>query len=236
MAGNASGSGFKATMTNELLIEKIKQIADNDPALAQWLSAAVGGVVNKVSGDPVNADVAVASYATKWNENQQYSGYDRTDNFTPKMFDEGKLDATINTYKKDIEALAINEALYLRNQGKLVIDNSFDYMSVQIEFDARVAGAAGLIMDRDGNLYGTIAIGPGVSLGTPVTFSFGVIKDKDYTNSIPGYFGTITARGGVGGTISISGSGAVTEVNISPSVSLSASVGYIWYIGNIEDF
>ena len=236
MAGNAPGSGFKATMTNEMLIEKIKQIADNDPALAQWLSAAVGGVVNKVSGDPVNAGVAVASYATKWNENQQYSGYDRTDNFTPEMFDKGKLDAAINTHKKDIEALAINEALYLRNQGKFVIDNSFDYMSVQIEFGARVAGAAGLIIDRDGNLYGTIAMGPGVSLGTPVAVSFGVIKDKDYTNSIPGYFGTITARGGVGGTIGISGSGAVTEVTLSPSVSLSASVGYIWYIGNIEDF
>ena len=236
MAGNAPGSGFKATMTNEMLIEKIKQIADNDPALAQWLSAAVGGVVNKVSGDPVNAGVAVASYATKWNENQQYSGYDRTDNFTPEMFDKGKLDATINTYKKDIEAAAINEALYLRNQGKLVIDNSFDYMSVQIEFGGRLAGAAGLIIDRDGNLYGTIAMGPGVSLGTPITASFGVIKDKDYTNSIPGYFGTITARGGVGGTIGISGSGAVTEVTISPSVSLAASVGYIWYIGNLEDF
>ena len=236
MAGNAPGSGFKATMTNELLIEKIKQIADNDPALAQWLSAAVGGVVNKVSGGSLNAGAAVASYATKWNENQQYSGYDRTDNFTPEMFDKGKLDATINTYKKDIEAAAINEALYLRNQGKLVIDNSFDYMSVQIEFGGRLAGAGGLIIDRDGNLYGTIAMGPGVSLGTPITASFGVIKDKDYTNSIPGYFGTITARGGVGGTIGISGSGAVTEVTISPSVSLAASVGYIWYIGNLEDF
>ena len=236
MAGNVPGSGFKATMTNEMLVEKIKQIADNDPALAQWLSAAVGGVVNKVSGGSLNAGAAVASYATKWNENQQYSGYDRTDNFTPEMFDKGKLDATINTYKKDIEAAAINEALYLRNQGKLVIDNSFDYMSVQIEFGGRLAGAAGLIIDRDGNLYGTIAMGPGVSLGTPITASFGVIKDKDYTNSIPGYFGTITARGGVGGTIGISGSGAVTEVTISPSVSLAASVGYIWYIGNLEDF
>ena len=68
MAGNAPGSGFKAIMTNELLIEKIKQIADNDPALAQWLGAAVGGVVNKVSGDPVNAGAATTSYATKWNE------------------------------------------------------------------------------------------------------------------------------------------------------------------------
>ena len=68
MAGNAPSSGFKAIMTNELLIEKIKQIADNDPTLAQWLGAAVGGVVNKVSGDPVNAGAATTSYATKWNE------------------------------------------------------------------------------------------------------------------------------------------------------------------------
>ena len=68
MAGNTPGSGFKATMTNEMLIEKIKKIADNDPVLAQWLSATVGGVVNKVSGDSVNTGAAVASYATKWNE------------------------------------------------------------------------------------------------------------------------------------------------------------------------
>ena len=67
MAGNAPGSGFKATMTNEMLIEKIKQIADNDPALAQWLSAGAGGVVNKVSGGSLNAGAAVSAYATKWN-------------------------------------------------------------------------------------------------------------------------------------------------------------------------
>ena len=74
MAGNAPGSGFKATMTNELLIEKIKQIADNDPALAQWLSAAVGGVVNKVTGGSVNTGAAVSSYSTKWNELAQNAG------------------------------------------------------------------------------------------------------------------------------------------------------------------
>ena len=78
MAGNAPGSGFKATMTNELLIEKIKQIADNDPALAQWLSATVGGVVNKVSGGSLNAGAAVSAYATKWNEFQ----------YEPELFDQ----------------------------------------------------------------------------------------------------------------------------------------------------
>ena len=68
MAGNAPGSGFKATMTNELLIGEIKKVAKHDPALAQWLSAVVGGVVNKASGKNVNTGAAVASYATKWND------------------------------------------------------------------------------------------------------------------------------------------------------------------------
>ena len=67
MAGNAPGSGFKATMTNEMLIEKIKQIADYDSSLEQWLSAAVGGVVNKATNDSINAGAVTASYATKWN-------------------------------------------------------------------------------------------------------------------------------------------------------------------------
>ena len=71
MAGNTPGSGFKATMTNEMLIEKIKKIADNDPVLAQWLSATVGGVVNKASGENVTVGVGVSSYATKWNENDK---------------------------------------------------------------------------------------------------------------------------------------------------------------------
>ena len=74
MAGNTPGSGFKATMTNEMLIEKIKKIADNDPVLAQWLSATVGGVVNKASGENVTVGAGVSSYATKWNENDKSAG------------------------------------------------------------------------------------------------------------------------------------------------------------------
>lgn len=54
-----NGSGDKATMTNELLIEKIKQIADNDPTLAQWLSAAVGGYTLHVIGIEAGTHISV---------------------------------------------------------------------------------------------------------------------------------------------------------------------------------
>jgi len=96
MEGNTPGSGFKATMTNEMLIEKIKQIADNDPSLAQWLSAAVGGVVNKVSGGSLNAGVTVSIYATKWNEFQN----------EPELFDQLNEIKKITTLYQRMESLS----------------------------------------------------------------------------------------------------------------------------------
>lgn len=100
MAGNAPGSGFKATMTNELLIGEIKKVAKHDPALAQWLSAAVGGVVNSVSGDSLNAGAAVSIYATKWNEFQ----------YEPELFDQ------LNLIKKNNYIVSIDgKSFDLRN-------------------------------------------------------------------------------------------------------------------------
>ena len=61
-----NGSGDKATMTNELLIEKIKQIADNDPALAQWLSTAVGGYTLHVIGIEAGAHISVNQTMVKF--------------------------------------------------------------------------------------------------------------------------------------------------------------------------
>ena len=52
-------------MTNELLIEKIKQIADNDPALAQWLSTAVGGYTLHV-GVEASAHISVNRTVVKF--------------------------------------------------------------------------------------------------------------------------------------------------------------------------
>ena len=61
-----NGSGDKATMTNELLIEKIKQIADDDPALAQWLSTAVGGYTLHVIGVEAGAHISVNQTMVKF--------------------------------------------------------------------------------------------------------------------------------------------------------------------------
>ena len=67
IAGNKAGSGFAAGMTNELLINKIKEWAGNDLAKAQWISAALGATVNAATGKNVQTGGATARYGTKWN-------------------------------------------------------------------------------------------------------------------------------------------------------------------------
>ncbi|MCI5658363.1 MAG: hemagglutinin repeat-containing protein [Megasphaera elsdenii] len=68
LAGNKAGSGFAAGMTNELLINKIKEWAGNDPAKAQWISAALGATVNVAVGKNIQTGGATAQYGTKWND------------------------------------------------------------------------------------------------------------------------------------------------------------------------
>lgn len=55
-------------MTNELLINKIKEWAGNDPAKAQWISATLGATVNAAAGKNIQTGGATAQYGTKWND------------------------------------------------------------------------------------------------------------------------------------------------------------------------
>jgi len=67
VAGNKPGSGFYAGVTNEALIGDIQKVAKTNPAVAQWLSAGVGAVVNAGLGKPIITGAAEAQYGTREN-------------------------------------------------------------------------------------------------------------------------------------------------------------------------
>ena len=67
IAGNPAGSGFYAGLSNEALIGEIQKISKSNPAVAQWLSAALGAVVNGALDKPMVTGATVAQYGTKWN-------------------------------------------------------------------------------------------------------------------------------------------------------------------------
>lgn len=71
IAGNPTGSGFYAGATNEALIGEIQKIAKSNPAVAQWLSASLGALVNHGLGKSQITGATEAQYGTKWNASNQ---------------------------------------------------------------------------------------------------------------------------------------------------------------------
>ena len=67
IAGNPTGSGFYAGATNEALIGEIQKIAKSNPAVAQWLSASLGALVNHGIGKSPITGATEAQYGTKYN-------------------------------------------------------------------------------------------------------------------------------------------------------------------------
>ena len=64
-------AGASATAINKLVIGEIEKIAGKDPAMMQWLSAALGGVISDVVSKNAEAGAGAASSATKNNDLDQ---------------------------------------------------------------------------------------------------------------------------------------------------------------------
>ena len=73
--GELTGSGFLAgasgAAVNKLLSDELKKIAGDDPALHQWLSAALGAVVSDVVAGNAQAGSSAAASGTKNNDLDQ---------------------------------------------------------------------------------------------------------------------------------------------------------------------
>lgn len=61
-------AGASAAAVNKLVMGEIKKIAGKDPAMMQWLSAAVGAVVGELTSSKAESGAAVSSSATKNND------------------------------------------------------------------------------------------------------------------------------------------------------------------------
>ena len=61
-------AGASATAINKLVIKEIEKIAGKDPAMMQWLSAALGGVISELVSKNAEAGAGAASSGTKNND------------------------------------------------------------------------------------------------------------------------------------------------------------------------
>jgi hypothetical protein len=98
--------------TNEALINKIRALAKDDPAMVQWISTALGATVNKAIGKDAKTGATLAHYGTKWN-------------FLDEVLED--VQTTIEEAEADAAAEAVSQAvseLEDFSYGKSVVTNA----------------------------------------------------------------------------------------------------------------
>ena len=88
--------------------------------------------------------------------------------------------------------------------------------------------------ERLGEERAEVVMPPPPSSDLPVDESVRFHISHYYRNNVPGWGGSITAIGGIGGAIGLSTSGIISsEILASVSVGLSLTIGLTYYVGTI---
>ena len=239
ITGAGFASGAIGAGVNEATIGEIKKI--KDPGTAQIVSAIVGAAAAKAVSGNAGSGATSAASGTKWNAEYEELFRSMISPEEVPYFQEAydRIDSLID----DISSEVMNEAKYLVDSGQLDIRNMpSDYTTIQMSIGEGIkAATVACIIDKFGNVYGTIAFAPGVA-ATAVPLNIGAgwlaISGKEETSDayrtyISGWSGSFTALAGVGGTLGLSTAGALGEIDAGGSVALNATIGYTFYAGNI---
>ena len=238
MSGGSALSGLIAGGANEYAIGYLKKTKGKDwinkhPDTVQNISAAFGGILSKMTGGSGHTGAYISQMGTKWNElDEEMEAREAV-----KEIIEKEVWNQIENSKESTAKEVMRKAHYLVDKGIIDPTNMIgDYVSTQLSLgEGLKAGAVGCIVDKEGNVYATLAFAPGGTVGVPLMTGYGFLSDKSdgYINSISGLSGSFSAIGGFGGTVGVSGASIIGEINASGSVGVSLSFAYTWYVGNI---
>ena len=203
-SGGSALSGLIAGGANEYAIEYLKQTKGKDwiakhPDIVQNISAAFGGILSKMTGGSGHTGAYISQMGTKWNElDEEMEAREAV-----KEIIEKEVWNQIENSKESTAKEVMRKAHYLVDKGIIDPTNMIgDYVSTQLSLgEGLKAGAVGCIVDKEGNVYATLAFAPGGTVGVPLMTGYGFLSDKSdgYINSISGLSGSFSAIGGVGG-------------------------------------
>ena len=188
----------------EYAMEYLKRIKRNKwvakhPDTVQNISAAFGGILSKMTGGSGHTGAYISRMGTKWNElDEEMEAREAV-----KEIIEKEVWNQIENSKESTAKEVMRKAHYLVDKGIIDPTNMIgDYVSTQLSLgEGLKAGAVGCIVDKEGNVYATLAFAPGGTVGVPLMTGYGFLSDKSdgYINSISGLSGSFSAIGGVGG-------------------------------------
>ena len=243
--------GATAAGINEMLIKQIEKASHGDPALMQWMSAAVGGITGELVSKNPQLGAGVASSGTKNNDELDAEQAAANHESSDEVQKESEL------YVSDQDSAVEEEEKASRNRLSMEIIKSsvsagiisdpatmkYDYTFGKIEGSVfKLAGLeAGYIIDKQGGVYKFVGTSISIGVGAPISLGTGVGKLSDDTDLINAISGNSVGIGGssiVGVSIS-KGIGADAPITVELVTETAAGTNVSWryteYIGNIHD-
>lgn len=132
-------AGASAGAVNKLATDKIMEIANGDPAMAQWLSAAVGSVVSEVAGGNAQSGASIAASGMKYN----YLNKEQFENMWEEV-------AAANGDEEEIKAIFAKYKKISDEQKAMETEKSWSKYEAIYDFDEN----GNVVFVRDGNVNG----------------------------------------------------------------------------------
>lgn len=205
-----------------------KHILEGAPALIEQskLTCVKGGVISIV---PVNAGSAE-------NGDRNEAADDKVEAVTSATEAENPYG-----FKQAVKAAIANGIL----PNPATMQSDYEFIEGGVGIGKFVGGAAGLMLDKKGNVYAIADVDVGYGLGPPVTGSAGQgyfgntdkSSEEKYRDALEGGSIGTTTGAGIQGNASIGvPSGVISgEVSFNPSIGKSFGGRYAWYLFNVNE-
>ena len=144
-------AGASGAMINEMIQDKLSDMFKDNPAMHQWASALIGGVVAQVAADNAQMGAAIASSGTKNNYltheqqkkyEEELAAIDKDDTLTPEQKDKAKEKVD---FKYSVISVLQNREWYEKNKDKLQLTGKVGDLN-EYEIFKEVVG-----VDKNGN-------------------------------------------------------------------------------------
>ena len=144
-------AGASGAMINEMIQDKLSDMFKNNPAMHQWASAFIGGVVAQVVAADAQVGAATASNGTKNNYltheqqkkyEEELAAIDKDDTLTPEQKDKAKEKVD---FKYSVISVLQNREWYEKNKDKLQLTGKVGDLN-EYEIFKEVVG-----VDKNGN-------------------------------------------------------------------------------------
>ena len=144
-------AGASGAMINEMIQDKLSDMFKDNPAMHQWASALIGGVVAQVVADDAQVGASTASSGTKNNYlthkqqkkyEEELAAIDKDDTLTPEQKDKAKEKVD---FKYSVISVLQNREWYEKNKDKLQLTGKVGDLN-EYEIFKEVVG-----VDKNGN-------------------------------------------------------------------------------------